>query len=185
MRVAGGVCLRNGGQPWHTGGVVFDEVYERFRRPVWRLARRLTESDEEAFDATQEIFLRVWRGLPGFRGEARLSTWVFQIAWNYLRSFRRQRGRDLAAVADTDDEALGRAPDPSPGPERRALAADLLGRVAEALDRLPENHRVVLWLRDGEDLSYAEIAAVLDIPLGTVRSRLARARLALKKAVDS
>jgi RNA polymerase sigma-70 factor (ECF subfamily) len=164
--------------------VVFDEVYERFRRPVWRLARRLTESEEEAFDATQEIFLRVWRGLPGFRGDAKLSTWVFQIAWNYLRSFRRQRGRHLAAVTDTDDEAVVRAPDPNPGPERRAVAVDLLGRVADAVDGLPEHHRVVLWLRDGEDLSYADIAEVLDIPVGTVRSRLARARLALKRAVD-
>jgi RNA polymerase sigma-70 factor (ECF subfamily) len=164
--------------------VVFDEVYERFRRPVWRLARRLTESDEEAFDATQEIFLRVWRGLPGFRGDSRLSTWVFQIAWNYLRSFRRSRGRHLVAVADTDDEVVARSPDPNPGPERRAVAVDLLDRIGPALDRLPEQHRVVLWLRDGEDLSYAEIADVLDVPIGTVRSRLARARAALKKAVD-
>jgi RNA polymerase sigma-70 factor (ECF subfamily) len=164
--------------------VVFDEVYERFRRPVWRLARRLTENDEEAFDATQEIFLRVWRGLPGFRGDARVSTWVFQIAWNYLRSLRRRKGRHLAVVADTDDELLARAPDPNPGPERRTVASDLVDRVAAAMDDLPEHHRVVLWLRDGEDLSYAEIADVLDIPVGTVRSRLARARLALKRVVD-
>jgi RNA polymerase sigma-70 factor (ECF subfamily) len=164
--------------------VVFDEVYERFRKPIWRLARRLTGSDDEALDATQEIFLRVWRGLAGFRGEAKLSTWVFQIAWNYLRGYRRSRGRHLQTVEEHAEELVARAPDPAPGPERRAVSSDLLERVSAAVDELPEHYRVVLWLRDGEDLSYAEIATVLDLPIGTVRSRLARARTALKKAVD-
>ena len=161
----------------------FDEVYERFRQPVWRLARRLTDSDDEALDATQEIFLRVWRGLGGFRGESKLSTWVFQIAWNYLRGYRRSRGRHLRVVDDHAEEIVVRTPDPAPGPERHAMSSDLLDRVAAAMDELPEHYRVVLWLRDGEDLSYAEIATVLDLPIGTVRSRLARARTALKKAV--
>jgi RNA polymerase sigma-70 factor (ECF subfamily) len=163
--------------------MVFDEVYERFRRPIWRLARRLTESDDEAFDATQEIFLRVWRGLAGFRGESKLSTWVFQIAWNYLRGYHRRRGRQFNAVAEKSEEIVARAPDPSPGPERRVVSSDLLDRVTAAMDDLPEHYRVVVWLRDGEDLSYREIADVLDLPIGTVRSRLARARSALKKAV--
>lgn len=163
--------------------MVFDEVYERFRRPIWRLARRLTESDDDAFDATQEIFLRVWRGLAGFRGESKLSTWVFQIAWNYLRGYHRRRGRHLNAVAEKSEEIVARAPDPSPGPERRVVSSDLLDRVTAAMDDLPEHYRVVVWLRDGEDLSYREIADVLDLPIGTVRSRLARARSALKKAV--
>jgi RNA polymerase sigma-70 factor (ECF subfamily) len=163
--------------------MVFDEVYERFRRPIWRLARRLTESDDEAFDATQEIFLRVWRGLAGFRGESKLSTWVFQIAWNYLRGYHRRRGRQFNAVVEKSEEIVARTPDPSPGPERRVVSSDLLDRVTAAMDDLPEHYRVVVWLRDGEDLSYREIADVLDLPIGTVRSRLARARSALKKAV--
>jgi RNA polymerase sigma-70 factor (ECF subfamily) len=164
--------------------VLFDEVYERFRTPVWRLARRLTGNDEEALDATQEIFLRVWRGLAGFRGDAKLSTWVFQIAWNYLRGLRRRLGRLPAPVDDPEGELVARAPDPAPGPERRALSSDLLERVAAAVDQLPEHYRVVLWLRDAEDLSYQDIAAVLDLPVGTVRSRLARARAELKRLVD-
>jgi RNA polymerase sigma-70 factor (ECF subfamily) len=164
--------------------VVFDEVYARFRQPVWRLARRLTESDDEALDATQEIFLRVWRGLAGFRGEAKLSTWVFQIAWNYLRGYRRRRGRQVRIVADHAEELVARTPDPAPGPERQAVFSDLLDRVSSAIDDLPEHYRIVLWLRDAEDLSYVEIAAALDLPVGTVRSRLARARTALKEAVD-
>jgi RNA polymerase sigma-70 factor (ECF subfamily) len=167
--------------------VDFDHVYERFRLPVWRLARRLTTTEEEALDTTQEIFLRVWRGLPGFRGEAKLSTWVFQIAWNYLRAHRRKVGRSLQIIGEDMNAAqdlVDTAADSAPDPERRARATELLGRVEVALERLPEHYRVVVWLRDGEDLSYQEIADALDVPIGTVRSRLARARAALKELVE-
>jgi RNA polymerase sigma-70 factor (ECF subfamily) len=167
--------------------VDFPEVYERFRTPIWRLARRLTRDEEEAFDTTQEIFLRVWKGLPGFRGEARLSTWVFQIAWNYLRAYRRKKGRQMEIVGDTVDgtpRVIDDVPDRAPDPERAAASRELLARVDGALRRLPEHQRVVVWLRDGEDLSYQEIAEVLDVPVGTVRSRLARARDALRHLVE-
>lgn len=173
---------------WQTGLVDFDQVYERFRLPVWRLARRLTTSEEEALDTTQEIFIRVWRGLPGFRGEAKLSTWVFQIAWNYLRAHRRKMGRTLQIIGEDINAAqdlVETAVDTGPDPERRTRAAELLDRVDEALKTLPEHYRVVVWLRDGEDLSYQEIADALDVPIGTVRSRLARARVALKELVES
>jgi RNA polymerase sigma-70 factor (ECF subfamily) len=172
---------------WQTVLVDFDHVYERFRLPVWRLARRLTTTEEEALDTTQEIFLRVWRGLPGFRGEAKLSTWVFQIAWNYLRAHRRKVGRSLQIIGEDMNAAqdlVDTAADSAPDPERRARATELLGRVEVALERLPEHYRVVVWLRDGEDLSYQEIADALDVPIGTVRSRLARARAALKELVE-
>lgn len=167
--------------------MTFEEVYRRFRAPVWRLARRLTGGEEEALDASQEIFLRVWRGLGGWRGEAQLSTWVFQIAWNYLRSLRRRemgRARVLSLDPSGGDGEAITVPDPAPDPERRADAAERLGRLEGALASLGEAHQVVIWLRDGEDLSYEEIAAVLDVPIGTVRSRLARAREALRRAVE-
>ncbi len=173
---------------WQTGLVDFDQVYERFRLPVWRLARRLTTSEEEALDTTQEIFIRVWRGLPGFRGEAKLSTWVFQIAWNYLRAHRRKMGRKLQIIGEdlpASQDLVESAVDTGPDPERRTRATELLDRVEVALKELPEHYRVVVWLRDGEDLSYQEIADTLDVPIGTVRSRLARARRALKELVES
>lgn len=172
---------------WHTVSVDFDQVYDQFKLPVWRLARRLTRSDEEALDATQEIFLRVWRGLPGFRGEAKISTWVFQIAWNHLRAHRRRMGRNLHFISegtDGDRELAMIARDPQADPERRATSVELLDRVEDALATLPEHYRVVVWLRDGEELSYREIADTLDLPIGTVRSRLARARDALRRIVE-
>jgi RNA polymerase sigma-70 factor (ECF subfamily) len=167
--------------------VTFEEVYARFRTPVWRLARRMTGSEAEALDATQEIFVRVWRGLGGFRGEARLSTWVFQIAWNYLRWYRRRAGAEptLVSVEGAGEEfPRPSLADTRPDPERRASAIQLLDRVEAAIDALPEHYRVVVWLRDAEDLSYEQIATVLDLPIGTVRSRLARARASLKRTVD-
>ncbi len=166
--------------------VTFEEIYTRFRRPVWALAKRLTQSDEEALDACQEIFLRIWRGLDGFRNEAKLSTWVFQIAWNFLRSYRRSRGRQPFSIESLDDDkvvSIGAVRDRAPDAERRVIASEGLNWVGQALGRLAEHHRIVLWLRDGEDLSYEDIAAVLDVPIGTVRSRLARARRALRNEV--
>ena len=166
--------------------VDFDQVYERFRLPVWRLARRLTNNEEEALDTTQEIFLRVWRGLPGFRGEAKLSTWVFQIAWNHIRAYRRKMGRQLHVVREgTEDDRrlVETAPDLQADPERRVAAIEMLDLVEAALRRLPEHYQIVVWLRDGEELSYEDIAQVLDTPIGTVRSRLARARAMLRQAV--
>jgi len=166
--------------------VDFDEVYERFRRPVWRLSRRFTESEEEALDTTQEVFIRVWRGLPGFRGESKLSTWVFQIAWNYLRAHRRKMGRQPFAVGEDpnhDLDLVDVTADPRPDAERRAAASEMLDLVEAALRDLPEHYQIVVWLRDGEDLSYEEIANVLDVPIGTVRSRISRARALLRQAV--
>lgn len=165
----------------------FDAVYERFRRPVWRLARRLTENDEEALETTQEIFLRVWRGLDGFRGDSKISTWVFQIAWNYLRAHRRKKGRQLQFISvgsERAQETVEIATDTAADPERRTAAIESVERLETALHRLPEHHRVVVWLRDGEELSYQEISRVLDVPIGTVRSRLARARTALRELME-
>ena len=107
--------------------MTFEEVYQRFRRPIWSLARRLTRNDEEALDASQEIFIRIWRGLDGFRGEAKMSTWVYRIAWNYLQSHRRRQGRQPVAMADAVGNRLlevGALRDRAPDAERRVMAAD-------------------------------------------------------------
>jgi len=146
----------------------------------------LIGSEEEALDATQEIFLRVWKGLGGFRGESKLSTWVFQIAWNYLRRERRRRGKMPTFLSTNEHSMTGKVvllEERSASPERAAAAAQDLRLVEKALMALSEEYRIVLALRDGEDLSYQEISEVPDIPIGTVRSRIARARTKLRKAV--
>lgn len=168
-----------------TGGVGFESVYQRFRTPVWRLALRMTEDREEALDACQEIFLRVWKGLPGFRGGSRLSTWVFQIAWNVLRSRSRRRALQAGRLGHRAGiEVAEILPDPGPGPERCTEAGELVERVEHCLKRLPDQQRAALWLHEAEGLSYEEIAGVLEIPVGTVRSRISRARAALRRLVE-
>ena len=170
---------------WQTGEVSFESVYQRFRTPVWRLALRMTADREEALEACQEIFLRVWKGLPGFRGGSRLSTWVFQIAWNVLRSRARRRALEAGRLGTRAAlEVAELLPDPGPDPERRSEAEELVERVERCLRRLPELQRVALWLFEGEGLSYEEIAGVLEIPVGTVRSRISRARAALRRLVE-
>lgn len=159
--------------------LAFDEVYSRYRGPIWRLACRFAGDD--ALDATQEIFLKVWRALPGFRGEARLSTWIFQIAHNHLRQRHRRRLRRLDPTAL--DNTIAEPVDQRADPERRAIARDDLNRLRVVIETLPVGQREVLWLRDGQHLSYQEIAEVLNLPIGTVRSRLARARRSLKEAM--
>ncbi len=170
---------------WQTGDVEFESVYQRFRTPVWRLALRMSGDREDALDACQEIFLRVWKGLPGFRGRSRLSTWVFQIAWNVLRSRTRRRALQAGRLGTrTGIEVAEFLPDPAAGPERRAEAGELVERVEHGLSRLPDQQRAALWLFEAEGLSYEDIARVLEIPVGTVRSRIARARAALRRLVE-
>jgi RNA polymerase sigma-70 factor (ECF subfamily) len=151
---------------------------------AYGFARRLTRDDSEAQDVTQEAFLRAWRYFETFHGENARS-WLLTIVRNTFMSQRRVRGAPMATLEDADgalDEALAgtQALAAAPvTPEKALLAADARRSVMAALDTLPAAARAVLVLREIEDLSYKRIAAILDVPIGTVMSRLARARAAL------
>ncbi len=173
-------------EPWQTGAMGFESVYQRFKTPVWRLALRMSPDRDEALDACQEIFLRVWRGLPGFRRRSTLSTWVFQIAWNVLRTRARQRQLQAGRIGrPAGPKTVGRFSDPATDPERCAAAGELVERVDRCLAQLPELQRAALWLREGEGMRYEEIARILDVPVGTVRSRISRARAALSRLMEA
>lgn len=141
---------------------------------IYALCRRITGNDADAADATQESLLAIVRGLPRFDGRSSFSTWTYRVTSNVcLDELRRRRRRPLVGLPDT-----GRGDDPAPVVALDATVAERL-RLDDALARLPEDFRVAVVLRDVVDLDYAEIAAVLDIPPGTVRSRIARGRAAL------
>lgn len=163
----------------------FDVVYDRFGEMVYNLALRLSGNREEAADLTQEIFLRIYRHLGGFGGRSTLKTWVFRIAINHCRD---RLSRHVPAMQSIDDGAEeGGAvmlADPARGPEELALAADEGRRVAEGLARLPQVFREAVVLRDLEGLSYEEIAEVLGVRVGTVRSRIARGRDQLRDLLE-
>ena len=159
----------------------FEELVRLHEKKVYNLAFRMCGSPEDAADAAQEAFLAAWKGLPNFRGEAGFSTWLYRLTSNAaidrLRRTRRQREE-----ASLDDEALRLdAVDSAPSPQARAEGAELREAVLSGLAQLSDDHRQALTLRELQELSYEEIAAVLEIDLGTVKSRISRARSALRK----
>jgi RNA polymerase sigma-70 factor (ECF subfamily) len=140
---------------------------------IHALARRITGNDADAADATQEALLAIVRGLPRFDGRSSFSTWAYRVTSNAcLDELRRRRRRPFADLAeeraDRDDSTVA----------IDTMVADRM-RLDTALGLLPEEFRVAVVLRDVCDLDYAEIAAVLDVPPGTVRSRIARGRARL------
>jgi len=144
------------------------ELVVAYHAPVFALCLHLTRSRGEAQDAAQETFLAIHQGLAGFRGEAKLSTWIYRIA---VRTAYRIRGRHRPSEPLVEELA-----DPAPGPEASAEAREQTRGVLTAMNALPADQRVVLALFAIEGLRHGEIAEVLGIPEGTVWSRLHQAR---------
>jgi RNA polymerase sigma-70 factor (ECF subfamily) len=138
---------------------------------IHAVCRRIVGHPEDALDATQEAMLAVARGITRFDGSARISTWIYRVATNAaLDELRRQRRRPVPAEAEAATDSRGDG----------TAAVDARLDVDAALASIPEDFRVAVVLRDLCDLDYAEIAEVLDVPPGTVRSRIARGRAALE-----
>lgn len=163
----------------------FDEVYERFEDMVFNLALRLSGNREEAADLTQEIFLRVFRHLGKFGGRSTLKTWIFRIAINHCRDRLSHRRVPIQPIAEEAEQWALAYADPSRGPEELAVAADEGRRVSRCLACLSQPFREAVVLRDLEGLSYEEIAEVLGIRIGTVRSRIARGREQLRILLEN
>jgi RNA polymerase sigma-70 factor (ECF subfamily) len=171
----------------HSHGDVraFDEVYARYSAMVYNLALRLSGDGDEAADLTQEIFLRVFRHLDSFSGRSALKTWIFRVALNHCRErLSRFRPVTLPIGEEMDEAGTARLADTRRDPEEQAVAADLGRQVARALAALPASFREAVVLRDLQGLSYQEIAAVLGVRVGTVRSRIARGREQLRRLLD-
>jgi RNA polymerase sigma-70 factor (ECF subfamily) len=165
----------------------FDDLVTRHLDRVWILVWRVLRHREDTEDVVQEVFLTAWRGLGGFRGEARLMTWLQTIAVSRAlnhRASRADRRRRAALPLDVAEAASTADPRPAASPLRLLEADDLRRRLGHCLDRLPQAWRAVLAVRDGGTQPYETIAASLGIALGTVRSRLARARLALRDCLE-
>jgi RNA polymerase sigma-70 factor, ECF subfamily len=146
---------------------------------LYRVALRLTRSPADAEDLVQDTYLKAFRAADQFEPGTNLRAWLFTILHNSARNRARDRARDVVSV---DSEAVDRATDLQPATGRAdtpetALLRDTLGpELQAAIDALPEAFRQAVWLRDVEEFSYAEIAAMLSIPIGTVMSRISRGR---------
>jgi RNA polymerase sigma-70 factor (ECF subfamily) len=167
------------------GGSVrsFNLLVERYQTPLYNLCLRYTGDRQLAEDVTQEAFISAWRALDSFRGGS-FKAWLFRIAVNESRDLhRRASRRPSSSLDELLEEGLAGSleADRSPGPEEAALSADTARTLERSLRRLPEEYRVVVLLSDVQGLSYDEVCTALSLPLGTVKSRLFRARAALRK----
>jgi RNA polymerase sigma-70 factor (ECF subfamily) len=155
----------------------FEQLVLRHQRYVFNLAYRVLGDYAEAEDVTQEAFVRVWRGLSGFRGQARFTTWLYRIVHNLCLNRLPGLRRELLQTEPLE-EVLA---DPSPSPTDLFDTRERLAFLQAQLDRLPEKYRLVLTLRYLQHLSYAEVAAALDMPMGTVKTHIHRARRLLRE----
>jgi RNA polymerase sigma-70 factor (ECF subfamily) len=158
----------------------FEALVIAYQHRVFGVALRMLGSRAEAEEIAQEVFLRAHRALADFRGDARLSTWLYAIASRLC--LNRLASPDRRVVRG--DEALADVPAPAPDAAAAAERAELEAALRAAIAELPEDRRIVLVLRDVEGLSYEEIAEALALDPGTVRSRLHRARMQLKEKLE-
>jgi RNA polymerase sigma-70 factor (ECF subfamily) len=164
----------------------FDALVIKYQHKVVKLVMRYVRSFSEAEDIAQEAFIKAYRALPQFRGDSAFYTWLYRIAINTAKNAVAARDRspidyDLDLQnPDESYEAQGRLKE-SETPEALALTEEIRGIVNSAMDALPEDLRTAIMLRELEGLSYEEIAASMDCPVGTVRSRIFRAREAIDR----
>jgi RNA polymerase sigma-70 factor, ECF subfamily len=167
----------------HGDRVALGELIHETQGRVYNLAYRMLGNPQEAEDLTQEIFVRMWRALPHFRGDSKFTTWLHTIATNACLNRKRSLRRQLETELDAQD-ALETLPSQDHGPVQGVLEEDERTRLWEMVERLPEKYRLVLALFYQQQLSYQEIAQVLTLPLGTVKAHLNRARSALGASLE-
>jgi RNA polymerase sigma-70 factor (ECF subfamily) len=166
----------------------FESLIQAYERKAYLHAYRLCGHREDALEITQEIFLKLYRSLSGFRRESSFNTWFYRLATNVAYDFLRKRYRDdknrsFSWDDDQEDRIEQEPMDPTPWPEEIAEKEELKNLMQQALWELRPDHREVLFLYDFENRSYEEIAELLDCQLGTVKSRLHRARNELRKII--
>lgn len=166
-----------------------DQLLQEHFKSIYNLAYRLTGNYDDAQDVISEAFLRVYNALPRFRGDANFSTWLYRIVMNVFldeRKKRRLRQHDsLEAMVQLDEgEVQRQIEDDSPGPIEAIERGEEAVIVQRAVLALPEAQRTMIALYHFQELSYEEIAAIMKLPIGTVKSRLNRARLALKSKLQ-
>ncbi len=163
----------------------FEQLLLQHQKSVYNLCLRMTGNADDALDLSQEAFIRAWRALGQYQFDAAFSTWLYRLTSNVCIDFlRKQKRQQHVSLTVPDEESAGEEftlPDPAPGPEEQAIHADAQSAVARAMAALPDDWRIVMQLRVVEELSYEQIAQILDIKVGTVKSRLARARGQLRK----
>ena len=169
----------------------FHELVRVYQHKVFNITYRIVGDRAEAEDVAQEVFVAIFKHIDGFRGDAKLSTWIYRIATNHARNRIKYLARRNHKQHQDYEDAPDSAKETSPvsgsvdGPEERAMAKELEQIIQDGLESLNEIHRAIIVLRDVQNLSYEEISVIVELPEGTVKSRLFRARVALKEYVEN
>lgn len=163
----------------------FEQLIHDNEKRIYNLTLHMVGNPDDALDLSQETFLNAWKGLSSFKGDSAFSTWLYRLASNacldFLRSKKRRQDTIGSAFSLDDEEAPPPPPDESLRPEEHLERKERSAALHRAMNKLPSHHRQVLVMRELSGLSYQEISDVLELDLGTVKSRLTRARTALKK----
>jgi RNA polymerase sigma-70 factor (ECF subfamily) len=171
----------------------FQKIYEDFRPKIIRYLTRMV-GESEAEDLTQEVFTKIGQALKAFRGESRLSTWIYQIATHVAldrirqRSFARhgdEKGLPVEAIAESEKDKDIWTGEQTASTEQRVIRKEMSGCIREMIERLPENYRAVIVLSELGERKDSEIADILGLSLHTVKIRLHRARVKLKKELTT
>ncbi|MGM0554803.1 MAG: sigma-70 family RNA polymerase sigma factor [Myxococcota bacterium] len=169
----------------------FAEMVRRHQHKVFNVIYRIVGDKQEAEDVAQEVFVAVFKYIDSFRGEAKFSTWLYRIATNRAKNrIKYLARRSKSKHQDIDDTPESKMDDNPFGgdmsrPDHKAMGHELEEIIQDGLASLSEDHRTVIVLRDIENMTYQDIAEVVELPEGTVKSRLYRARVALKEYVES
>jgi len=165
----------------------FDILVRKYEHKLANVISRYIRDPSEVLDVSQEAFIKAYRALPNFRGESAFYTWLYRIAINtaknYLVAAGRRPPKDDIDAQDAEQFEAGSGLKEYATPERLALSNELAVTIQDAMDELPEELRVAIVLRELEGLSYEEIASAMECPIGTVRSRIFRARDAIEKHI--
>lgn len=163
----------------------FEELVVRYQTQIYHLCFRMVGNSDDAQDMTQEAFLKAWKGLPSFQFDSAFSTWLYRLASNccldFLRRLKRKPTVSLTVENDEETEEILDVADDAPSLEELAIKNEERENLRLAMSQLDEEQRQILTLRVVNDLSYTEIAEILNVKEGTVKSRLSRARENLRK----
>ena len=174
----------------HGDESAFNEIVSRYWDRIYSMVNQLLRNSQDAEEVTQDAFIRAHRGLVNFRGEAAFSTWLYQIATNLARNrywywWRRKRDHTVSFDQPLNSESDCTLADLIPAevetPEDATVTREFVNRIADGMEKLGAKHREILILRNVKNLSYEEIAVILNISVGTVKSRIARARENLRE----
>jgi RNA polymerase sigma-70 factor (ECF subfamily) len=172
----------------HGDKSAFDLLVIKYQHKIVQLVNRYVKDPSEAQDVAQESFIKAYRALGNFRGDSAFYTWLYRIAINTAKNYLVSRSRRSSdyQVDIQDAEAIENAPQLQgmETPERLLLNQEIIDTIKTAIDKLPEEMRVAIMLREFEGMSYEEIAEAMDCPVGTVRSRIFRAREAIDNKLN-